>query len=98
LLKVIEVRTEIDRQQSRHAERVDVQVDEVVAGLRTIAEDCLAPAAARVSAWKALGDYKGMFSTGVREECSYLLRGVVNRSEENSHRHGDSMPMTAKIA
>jgi phage terminase small subunit len=73
LLKNVEVQTEIDRQQSRHAGRVDVQVDEIVNGLKTIAVDLSAPSAARVSAWKALGEYKGMFATGVREVPPQVL-------------------------
>jgi phage terminase small subunit len=62
LLRDPGVRAGINTEQERHAQRVDVQVDEIVAGLKTIAKDCLAPAAARVSAWKALGEYKGMCS------------------------------------
>jgi phage terminase small subunit len=43
LLKDVEVRTEIDKQRMHHAERVDVLVDEIVNGLKTIAEDPSAP-------------------------------------------------------
>ena len=73
LLKDPDVRAGIKTEQERHAQRVDVQVDEIIAGLKTIAEDCLAPAAARVSAWKALGEHKGMFATGVREVPPQVL-------------------------
>ncbi len=73
LLKDVEVRTEIDKQRVHHADRVDVQVDEIVDGLKTIAVDPSAPPAARVSAWKALGEYKGMFATGVRDVPPQVL-------------------------
>ena len=73
LLKDVEVRTEINEQRAHHAERVDVQVDEIVNGLKTIAVDLSAPPAARVSAWKALGEYKGMFATGVRDVPPQVL-------------------------
>ena len=61
LLKNAEVQAEVKIRQKRQSARVDVEIDEIVQGLRSIAEDASAPPAARVSAWKALGDYKGMF-------------------------------------
>jgi hypothetical protein len=73
LLKNVEVREVIKTQQHIQAQRVDVQVDEIVDGLKTIAVDPSAPPAARVSAWKALGEYKGMFATGVREVPPQVL-------------------------
>jgi phage terminase small subunit len=87
LLKDPDVRVEIETEQNRHAQRVDVQVDEVVAGLKTIAKDCLAPAAARVSAWKALGEYKGMFATGVRDvppQVISLLETLRRQDQQTS--------------
>jgi phage terminase small subunit len=84
LLKSVEVRTEIDKQRVHHAERVDVQVDEIVNGLKTIAVDPSAPSAARVSAWKALGEYKGMFATGVRDvppQVLFLLERLRRQSD-----------------
>ena len=61
LLKNAEVQAEVKIRQKRQSAKVDVEIDEIVHGLRSIAEDASAPPAARVSAWKALGDYKGMF-------------------------------------
>ena len=61
LLKNAEVQAEVKILQKRQSARMDVEIDEIVHGLRSIAEDASAPPAARVSAWKALGDYKGMF-------------------------------------
>ena len=87
LLKNVEVNAEIDKQRAHHAKRVDVQVDEIVTGLKAIATDSLAPAAARVSAWKALGEYKGMFTTGVREvppQVLSLLETLRNRGDSAS--------------
>jgi len=88
LLKDVEVRTEIDKQRVHHAERVDVQVDEIVKGLKAIAVDSSAPPAARVSAWKALGEYKGMFASGVREVPSQvliLLERLRRQGDESTH-------------
>jgi hypothetical protein len=48
-------------------------VDEIVEGLKGIALDPSAPAAARVAAWKALGEYKGMFASGAREVPTQVL-------------------------
>lgn len=73
LLKNVEVQEVIKTQQRTQAQRVDVQVDEIVTGLKMIAADPSAPPAARVSAWKALGEYKGMFTTGVREVPPQVL-------------------------
>lgn len=87
LLKNVEVRREIDSQREKQAKRVDVQVDEIVIGLKAIAIDSSAPAAARVSAWKALGDYKGMFVTGVREvppQVVSLLDILRNGNDDGS--------------
>ena len=72
LLKNAEVQAEVKIRQKRQSARVDVEIDEIVQGLRSIAEDASAPPAARVSAWKALGDYKGMFEpvSGQQEKIS----------------------------
>lgn len=53
------------------ANRVDR--DDVVTGLLGIARDPVAPAAARVSAWTAIGKYLGMFVNDVRVELSKPL-------------------------
>ena len=67
LLKDVEVQTEIARHKERQAERADVRIEEIVSGLKSIATDDSAPAAARVSAWKALGEYKNMFASNTQE-------------------------------
>ena len=86
LLKDVEVRTEIDKQRVHHAERVDVQVDEIVDGLKTIAVDPSAPPAARVSAWKALGEYKGMFASGVRDVPPQVI-SLLETLRRQHHQH-----------
>ena len=97
LLKNAEVHAEIEARQKRQSARVDVEIDEIVQGLRSIAEDASAPPAARVSAWKALGDYKGMFEpvSGQQEKISNAANLLAYLRERN--RTADGVGCVAQI-
>ena len=59
------IRGEINRREREAAERADVTKEEVLRGLRAIAEDENVPPAARVSAWTQLGKTIAMFTDKV---------------------------------
>lgn len=65
LLQHPSVRAAVDEALEKRRVRTEVTQDEVVGGLKTIAAATANPAAARVSAWVALGKHLGMFKDRV---------------------------------
>ena len=77
LLRNAKVAVAIDAERKRMREKADLRAEDVIRGLRRIAEDETAPHAARVSAWKALGNHLGLFqlnpvAEGVKAFLSFL--------------------------
>ena len=77
LLKKPEVVAAVASERERLREQSDLKAEDVIRGLREIAEDQGALHGARVSAWNALGDYLGLFqwnpvAEGVTAFLSYL--------------------------
>ena len=66
LLSFVDVKTAIETERARLRAKADLRAEDAIAGLREIAEDVSAPHAARVSAWKALGNHLGLFPVGTR--------------------------------
>lgn len=80
LLRNAKVVVAIDAERARMRAKADLRAEHVIAGLRQIAEDESAPHAARVSAWKALGNHLGLFqwnpvAEGVTAFLTYLADG-----------------------
>ena len=61
LLTFADVRLAVETEQARLRERFELKAQDVLEGLKRIAEDPLAPAAARVQAWRNLGLHLGLF-------------------------------------
>ena len=61
LLTRVDIKLALEAEQTMLRERFDLKAEDVLRGLRDIAEDKAAPHAARVSAWKALGNHLGLF-------------------------------------
>ena len=81
LLTNVDVQSAIETERARLRERFDLKADDVLLGLREIAEDESAPHAARVSAWKALGNHLGLFqwnpvAEGVTAFLAFLAEGA----------------------
>lgn len=85
LLKDVEVRAEIDRLSADIADQNDVEVREIIAGLRRIA---FAPEGARVSnsdrlrALGLLGKYKAIFTDNVRQSGEGLSITFISPSQQ----------------
>ena len=80
LLTNVDVQTAVETERAGLRKRFDLKADDVLLGLRQIAEDESAPHAARVSAWKALGNHLGLFqwnpvAEGVTAFLTYLADG-----------------------
>ena len=65
MLTYAKVAAAIDAERQRMRENADLRAEHVIAGLREIAEDESAPHAARLSAWKALGNHLDL-SSGIQ--------------------------------
>ena len=77
MLNVAKVASAIEKERAKLRAKADLRAEDVIAGLREIAEDENAPHAARVSAWKALGNHLGLFqlnpvADGVTAFLSFL--------------------------
>jgi hypothetical protein len=68
LLRVAKVAAVIETERARLRERSDLKAQDVIDGLRQIAEDEGAPHSARVSAWKSLGQTLGLFDERIEVE------------------------------
>jgi phage terminase small subunit len=68
LLTNAAVREAVEVERGRLRERSDLQADDVIQGLRKIAEDESAPHSARVQSWKILGQHLGMFTERIQVE------------------------------
>ena len=88
LLKNLDIQTEIEVHKKSQAIRADVQVDEIVRGLREIADDEFSPTASRVMAWRSLAEYKGMFKNNQSVELggpSLELLGLLRERAKLGH-------------
>jgi hypothetical protein len=68
LLTYVDVQAAIEAERGRMRERSDLVADDVIQGLRQIAEDETAPHSSRVQAWKILGQHMGMFTERIQVE------------------------------
>jgi phage terminase small subunit len=85
LLKNVEVRAEIDRLSTDIADHNDVEVKEIIGGLRSIAfapEDARVNNSDRLRALELLGKYKAMFTDRTLTEDVEKARELTEREKE----------------
>ena len=85
LLADVSVAARIAELQAERAERVQVTVDDVVAGLLTEAQKDDNPGAARVSAWAHLGKHLGMFGPKGTADDPVNHAVLIRRVNQRAH-------------
>ena len=70
LLRVANVAAAVDAERARMRSKADLKAEDVIAGLRSIAEDEAAPHSSRVQAWRHLGQSLGLFADRLHLETT----------------------------
>ena len=85
LLTFADVRAAVEAERGRLQERSDLRADDVIRGLRRIAEDESAPHSARVQSWKILGQHLGLFNEKLEVSHSVDIEPLTEFSIAQLH-------------
>lgn len=85
LLKNAEVVAVIEKERARLRVKSDLKAEDVIRGLRQIAEDESAPHSARVQSWKILGQHLGLFNERLEVSHSVDIEPLTEFSIAQLH-------------